>query len=217
MVDSKNISILPTLKSAFGNFTSIVKKMPCNFANKNQAKQGTDEFKHSGSDPIPPEVRLKSTANKMNAENLGPIRVAETNYFANLDNDYQLLQEYIAYKDPELNNLKFITATNDTVEFTSEKGKSVKIKHTILEDKSKQYEINFDDGSQITYILFSEGVKMNIYGEEFEMPDGSFTKIQSVGNRKFCQLIQVPGTSVVINKPEIIGKVDEILNNPISS
>ena len=125
---------------------------------------------------------------------------------------YRLLQEYEAYKNPALNDLTFTPVSADTVS-ASYKGKQVEIKCKVLENGSKQYEINFEDGSKMSYVLFSKGGTTNINGEEFEMPNGTILETKSVNGRVFSKLIQTPDMRRdVINMPEILGKAEQILN-----
>ena len=161
MQGSDDISISPIAKALSTIGFAMNNVIPNKFVvKKNQPPQKDDEFKHSGSDPLPPEERLEAAVKKFNAANELRL-VAETNYFAELDNDYNLLQEYHAYKNPELNQLKFNPVSKDTVTATL-KGKQIEIKCKMLEGGSKQHEINFDDGSRINYTTFAEGGKMKI-------------------------------------------------------
>ena len=210
MDGNKENFISPTLKTVLCNLGLTKKKVQTRFTNKKRFWEKDDEFEHSGSEPLPPEERLEAAVKKFNAANELKI-VAETNFFAELDNDFKLLQEYKAYKTPSLNNLEFIPISKDTV-LASNNEKPIEIKFEILEDESKQYEIKFYDGSQINYVIFSEGAKMKINGEEFGMPAGACLEIKSVKGRVFSQLIQTPDMQKnVVNMPEIIGNIEQLL------
>ncbi len=99
---------------------------------------------------------------------------------------------------------------------TSYKGKKVEIKCKILDDGSKLQEVTFDDGSQVKYITFLKGGKMDINGEEFEMPVGTIVETKSANGRVFSQLIQTPDMQKkVINKPEYIDEAEKALTQDI--
>ena len=94
----------------------------------------------------------------------------------------------------------------------SYKGKKVEIKCKILDDGSKLQEVNFDDGSQIKYITFLKGGKLDINGEEFEMPVGTIVETKSANGRVFSRLIQTPDmTKKVINKPAYLDEAEKVL------
>lgn len=97
-------------------------------------------------------------------------------------------------------------------EINSNKEKSFKITCKILDDGNKLQEINFADGSQIKYITFTKVGKMEINGEEFEMPEGTIIETKSVKGRVFSRLIQTPDMpKTVINKPEYLDKAEQVL------
>ncbi len=210
MVDSKNISISPIVSSALNNFTLTVKKrMPYSFKDR-PVDDGADEFKNSGSDPLPTSERLNAAVTKFNGGNELKI-VAMTNYCAEVDNDFKLLQEYKAFKNPSLNGLEFTPSSADTV-LASYKRRPLEIKCGELDDGSNQYEINFDDGSKISYISFSNGGKMKINGEEFEMPAGTIYEERSIHGKVFSQLIQTPGMKRnIVNMPECVNEAEQTL------
>ena len=211
MQGSEDISISPMVKTALNNFGFAVKTVLRNkIANKKQAPMKDDEFKRSDSEPLPQEVRLEAAIKKYNAAN--ELRfVAETNYFADLDNDCNLLQEYNAYKNPEFKDLTFYPVFADTVT-ASHKGNNLELKCKILDNGTKNQEINFHDGSQIKYTTFSEGGKMGINGEEYEMPAGTIVETKTANGRVFSQLIQTPDMERnIIAKPEYLDTAEQIL------
>lgn len=212
MADTENTPISPIIGTKLNNWGFAIKRLPYNSKRKHYSTEQGDEYTYSGKEPLSTDERLKSAVNKFNAANELRI-VAETNYFAELYHDYNLLQEYNAYKNPELNDLTFIPVSEDTVS-ASYKKKQVEIKCKILENGSKQYKINFGDDSQISYVLFSKGGKADINGEEFEMPIGTILENKSVDGRVFSKLIQTPDMRrEVINMPEVIENVEQILNS----
>lgn len=153
--------------------------------------------------------RLEGAVKKFNASNEQKI-VAETNYFAEFDNDYKLLQEYNAFKTPVFKGIIFEAVSSDTVKGIY-KRKNVEIKRKISDDGNKRWEISFEDGSQISYLIFFRIRKMKINGEEFEMPEGTIVETKSVQGRIFSQLIQIPEMSrVVITLPDF-EKVEQVL------
>ena len=211
MQGSEDLSISPMVKTALNNFGFAVKTVLRNkIANKKQAPMEDDEFKRSDSEPLPQEVRLQAAIKKYNAAN--ELRfVAETNYFADLDNDCNLLQEYNAYRNPEFKDLTFSPVYANTV-IASHKGKPIEIKSEILDDGTKEQEINFHDGSRIKYTTFSEGGKMEINGEEYEMPAGAIVETKSINGRVFSQLIQTPDMERnLITKPEYLDVAEQAL------
>lgn len=210
MVDSKNISISPIVSSALNNFTlAVKKKLPYNFKNK-PVDEGADEFKNSGSELRPTGERLKAAVTKFNGENELRI-VAKTNRFAEPDNDYRLLQEYMAYKNPELKDLD-ITALSDAAVTATYRKKQVAIQRNVSDNGSKEYEINFEDGSKIKYVSFAGGEKIEINGEEFEMPPGTIYEEKSAHGEVFSRLIQTPDMRRnVITMPAILDKAEQIL------
>ena len=123
------------------------------------------------------------------------------------------MQEYNAYKNSVLDGLEFTPVSEDTVSALY-KGKQVGIRCKVLEDGNKQNEINFEDGSQISYISYSQGGKINIYGEEFEVPTGTILETKSVNGRVFSKLIQTPNMQRnVVNIPEVIEQAEQALNS----
>lgn len=212
MDENINISMSSTISTNLNKFGLMMKKLPGSIKRKNYSPEQGDEFTYSGKAPLSPEKRLYAAVRKFNAANDMRI-VAETNYFAELYHNYNLLQEYNAYKNPELSDLTFIPVSEDTVSATYKK-KPVEIKCMVLENGSKQYEINFEDDSRISYVLFSEGGKAEINGEEFEMPAGTILENKSVDGRVFSKLIQTPDMRrEIINIPKVIGRAEQILSS----
>ena len=214
MPDGKDNSISPIVgaRGFYERLRSTLKQLPKNIMPKNPSnKYVEDEFNRSDSEPLPQDVRVVKAANKANSEN--DLRlVAETNNFARLDDNYnQLLQQYKAYKNPSLENVEFNPVSEDTISGLY-KGKPVEITCVMSEDGNKQQEIKFGDGSKISYVVFSEGNKMTINGEEFEMPEGTIVETKSVNGRIFSQLIQTPNMSkTVVCVPEVINTAEQIL------
>ena len=209
MVHIDSVSLSP-VRTALRHFGSAVKRMvPFKGANKEHSASG-DELKRSDSEPLTKEERTDGAIKKFNALNEQNL-VRETNFFAELDNDFKLLQEYRAYNNPDFSDLEFSPVSSDTVS-GKYKGKSVEIKFSTSEDGNKLEEISFHDGSKISYVTFSQGGKMNINGEEFEMPEGTIFESKSVQGRMFSQLIQTPNMlRSVINKPEGLEKAQQVL------
>ena len=212
MVDSKNITISPIVNSALSNFKLAVKRLPNNLSNKHKGKEENDEFTTSGSEPRPTSERLKAAVTKFNGGNELRI-VAVTNYCAEPDNDCNLLQLYMAYKNPELKDSELTLLSDDTVTATY-KRKQVTIQRNVTDNGSKKYEINFEDGSKIKYVSFTDGGSMEINGEEFEMPAGTIYEEKSVHGKVFSQLIRTPDMRRnVINMPEILDKAEQIFES----
>ena len=218
MVDIKDISVTPIESKNFNYFRSGIKQFHYKLTHKKYPSEQADEFAYSGKEPTDPQKRLKSAITKFNTSNDMRL-VAETNYFAELYlHDYMLLQEYNAYKNPELSNLTFTPTSADTV-VSAYKGKPIKINYKVFEDGSKHYTINFDDNSQINYILFYKSGKMDINGENFEMPEGTILETKSVNGRVFSKLIQTPDMRKnIVSLPEVVKKAEQILcNRPSTS
>ena len=75
-------------------------------------------------------------------------------------------------------------------------------------------EINFKDGSKINYLIYSENGKMDINGEEFEMPAGTIVETKTAQNKVFSQLIQTPDMArTVVELPITPDSVKEILGS----
>ncbi len=170
-----------------------------------------DEFNYSDSKPRSSEERTCTAVMKSNEANIVRL-AAEINRSAEIDSVYEkLLPEYTAYINPELNDL--VSASSDVVS-ASYKKKPVEIKCKALDDGIRQQEISFNDGSQISYVSFSNGGKMRINEEEFEMPVGTVVETKSVNGRVFSQLIQIPGMQRrVVNKPEYLDKAEQIITS----
>lgn len=159
---------------------------------------------------IPSKERLESAVKKLNASNEQRI-VATSNYFAELDNDYQLLQEYVAFRNPNLENLSFQVISPDTVSAVCGR-KQVEIKCTTPNNETKLHEINFADGSQLRYVSYLKDGKMEINGEEYEIPSGTLVETKSVQGKVISKLIQIPGMQrVFIDQPNIFEKVEQAL------
>lgn len=213
MAEITNIS-LTTIRTALNSFGTSVKGMvsPYRRTVRKPAEAATgDEFQYSDSKPRTSEQRAKSAVEKNNAANEKRL-IAEINKSAEFDNIYdKLLQEYRAYSNPELNDAKFNPVSEDTVS-AEYRGKQVRVKFNTLEDGSKQHQVNFNDGSKIDYVTYTNGGKRNINGEEFELPSGTVVETKSVNDRVFSQLIQLPNTQrKVVNKPEYLDKAEEII------
>ena len=213
MVHIENVSLSP-VKTAIENFGSRIKrKVPLNFERKNHPTAKDDEFSRSGDEPKSADERTEAAVKKFNAANELKM-VHETNFFAELDNGYdKLLQEYKAYKKPVINSETYTPISEDTVS-ASCNGKPAQITFKQQDDGNKSYEIMFNDGSQVNYLSFANGGKMKINGEEFEMPEGTVVETKMVKDRVFSQLIQTPYmTSNVVNMPEGLDKVEQLLQN----
>lgn len=115
MVRIENVSLL-SVKTALSNFGSTVKKIvPNNWINQNQPPVKNDEFKNTGSDPIPPEKRILAAVIKSNEANKERL-IAEINRSGEFDSVYdKILPEYQAYKNPELLDVTFNPISSDTV------------------------------------------------------------------------------------------------------
>lgn len=209
LVDEK-ITISPTVKTAFQNFRTAVKRLPHMQSDQSPERNEDDKFEHSGSDPLPPDKRLRAAATKLNAENELTLAVV-TNYCAEPDNNYMLPQMYSAYRNPKLDGLELTPTSADTVT-ASNKGKQIEIKYNLLDNGSKQYEINYEDGSKVKYVSFAQGSKMEINGEEFEMPEGAILEEKSIPGKVFSKLIQTPDMRRnFINMPEILNEAEQTL------
>ena len=158
----------------------------------------------------------QSIIRKLNAENELTLAVV-TNYCAELDNNLNLPQMYIAYQNHKLDDLELTPTSADTVT-ASNKGKQIEIKYNLLDDGSKQYEINYEDGSKVKYVSFAQGSKMEINGEEFEMPEGAVLEEKSIPGKVFSKLIQTPDMRRnFINMPDILNEAEQTLktNNSV--
>jgi len=152
--------------------------------------------------------RIDGAVRKFNASNEQRI-IAATNLFAEFDNDYKLLQEYSAYKTPDFKDAEFTRISSDTIS-TAYKGKPVEIKLSTQNNGNELREINFKDGSQISYVTFSDGEKMGINGEEFEMPAGTVLETRSVQGKVFSRLIQTPDMlGKIVNMPEELNDIEQ--------
>ena len=215
LVDEK-ITISPTVKTAFQNFRTAVKRLPHMQSNKSHKTDENDAYMSSGEDPLPPDKRLRAAATKLNAENELTLAVV-TNYCAELDNNLNLPQMYSAYQNYKLDDLELTPTSENTVQ-TSYKGKQIEIKYSLLDDGSKQYEINYEDGSKVKYVSFAQGSKMEINGEEFEMPQGAVLEEKSIPGKVFSKLIQTPDMRRnFINMPDILNEAEQTLktNNSV--
>ena len=212
MTQVQNVT-LSSIRTAISNFGSSVKGMvtPYRRVNNNQSSASGDEFQYSDSKPRTSEQRAKSAVEKNNAANEKRL-IAEINKSAEFDNIYdKLLQEYRAYSNPELNDANFSPVSEDTIS-AQYRGKQVRVKFNTLEDGSKQHQVNFNDGSKVDYITYTNGGKRKINGEEFELPAGTIVETKSVNDRVFSQLIQLPNAQrKVVNKPEYLDKAEQII------
>ncbi len=212
MTQVQNVT-LSSIRTAISNFGSSVKGMvtPYRRVNNNKSSASGDEFQYSDSKPRTSEQRAKSAVEKNNAANEKRL-IAEINKSAEFDNIYdKLLQEYRAYSNPELNDANFSPVSEDTIS-AQYRGKQVRVKFNTLEDGSKQHQVNFNDGSKVDYITYTNGGKRNINGEEFELPAGTIVETKSVNDRVFSQLIQLPNAQrKVVNKPEYLDKAEQII------
>ena len=214
-INSINTSLpITKIKTALKNIGFYKKKQNAG-TNGNKSSSDSDtgsKLEHDNKTPVPMEERLSGAVKKLNAANEQRI-VATTNLFAELDNDYKLLQEYLAFNPPKLEDANLSSVSDDTV-ITSYRGKSVEIKCRTNDDGTKLQEINFADGSKISYLSFVQGGKMNINGEEFDMPEGTIVETKSVQGRVFSQLIQTPDMlRNIVNKPVDFDKAEQILEN----
>ena len=216
MTQVQNVT-LSSIRTAISNFGSSVKGMvtPYRRVNNNQSSATGDEFQYSDSKPRTSEQRAKSAVEKNNAANEKRL-IAEINKSAEFDNIYdKLLQEYRAYSNPELNDANFSPVSEDTIS-AQYRGKQVRVKFNTLEDGSKQHQVNFNDGSKVDYITYTNGGKRNINGEEFELPAETIVETKSVNDRVFSQLIQLPNAQrKVVNKPEYLDKAEQIITSSI--
>ena len=204
MIHFENIS-LSDLKTTLRGFSSTVKSIvPRKQKRRNQ--DNGDEFNYSDSEPRSSEERTNTAVMKSNEANQLRL-VAEINRSAEIDSIYEkLLPEYMAYINPELNDL---TSVSPDIVSASYKKKPVEIKCKALDDGNKQQEINFADGSQVSYVSFAKSGNMKINDEEFELPVGTIVETKSANGRVFSQLIQIPGMQrQVINKPEYLDKAE---------
>ena len=159
MTQVQNVT-LSSIRTAISNFGSSVKGMvtPYRRVNNNQSSATGDEFQYSDSKPRTSEQRAKSAVEKNNAANEKRL-IAEINKSAEFDNIYdKLLQEYRAYSNPELNDANFSPVSEDTIS-AQYRGKQVRVKFNTLEDGSKQHQVNFNDGSKVDYITYTNGGK----------------------------------------------------------
>ena len=214
MVDNIAAVSLSTVTTALKNFGSTVAKMVHNKGIlKDHSSKTGDEFKRSDSESRSPEEQRDAAIVKSNEANKERL-VAEINRSGEIDSVYdKLLPEYNAYKNPNFKDLEFKPISANTVTAMI-KGKQLEVKCKALSDNSKQYEICFDDNSQINYVTFSEGGKMKINGEEYEMPAGAITETKSVSGRVFSQLIQTPDMErSIITKPEYLQMAEQVLKS----
>ena len=197
---------LSNVRTALKEFGSSVKKV-VPFKQTKQPVLPEDEFNRSGSEPRSSEERTNTVVIKYNEANKDRL-VAEINRSGEIESVYdKLLPEYAAYQNPELTDLTAVSADTFSASY---RGNPVEIKSKTLEDGNKQYEINFGDGSQISYVSFSKNGKKEIYGEEFKMPRGTVVETKSANGRVFSQLIQLPGVQRnSINKPEYLNKIEQ--------
>lgn len=210
MIHIENVSLSP-VKTAIQNFKTTVKKMVSfKGENNNQSSEKDDKFQHTGTEPLSTEERRQAAVRKFNGENEKKHDII-TNLCAE-NNDYKLLQEYTAYRNPEFKDLVFTPVSENKVT-TTYKRKPVEIEFNILDDGNKTYEINFHDGSKIRYVIFSEGGEKKINGEEFEMPAGTIVETRTIDDKvEFSELIQTPDMQrQVINLPEGLDKAEEAL------
>ena len=219
MVNIENVSLSP-VRTALSNFGSNLKRIiPNKIVNNNQNHDTGDKLQRSNYEPIPAEQRLEAAIIKYNESNKERL-VAEINRSGEIDSVYdKVLLEYGAYKNPDLKGLTFTPVSENTVT-TKYQGKPVEIVFNVFEDGKDQQEINFEDGSQIKYITFYKSGKMDINGEEFEMPEGTIVEIKSANGRTFSQLIQTPDMQrKVIEMPEGLDEAKQALTtyNPVQN
>ncbi len=212
MIRIENVSLSP-VRTAIEKFATNVKKtLPYNRENKNPSDSKNDEFTHSDPNSVSEQKRTEAAIKKSNSDNEQRI-AAEINISADLNNNYydKLLQLYRAYNNSDLKGLTFTPVSEDTA-IATYKGKNIEIKSTILEDGNKQQEINFDDGSHISYLTFTNGGKMKINEEEFQLPAGTIVETKSVNGRVFSKLIQSPDEQKkVVNLPEYLTDAEHAL------
>lgn len=216
MVHITDVSF-PCVSKALQNFGARVKgivpkKIIDNDRNKNGNSSNPNELEHSDAQAQTPEQRTEAAVKKFNAANEQRI-VAATNSFAEIDNDCMLLQEYCAYRTASFKDTTFTPVSADTIS-GKYRGKQVEIKLTDNNDGTQSQEICFEDGSKITYLIYSENGKMNINGEEFEISAGTIVETKSAQGKVFSQLIQTPEMSrTVVELPISPDSVKEILDS----
>lgn len=214
-LEDGKITISPTVKTAIQKFRTAVNRLP-RMRSQSPERNEEDKFEHSDSDPLPSYERFIAAVKKFNARNEDRLAYV-TNYCAELDNNLNLPQMYSAYQNLELGGLELTPTSENTVQ-TSYKGKQIEIKYSLLDDGSKQYEINYEDGSKVKYVSFAQGSKMEINGEEFEMPQGTVLEEKSIPGKVFSKLIQTPDMRRnFINMPDILKEAEQTLktNNSV--
>lgn len=205
-VEKVSFSSLGSTLKEFG--TTIKKMVPLK-----QTKQPIipdDEFNRSDCVPRSSEERTNTAVIKFNEANKERL-VAEINRSGEIESVFdKLLPEYLAYKNHELKDFAF-TPVSDNVVNASNGKKSVEIRCEILPDGQKQQEVKFDDGSKVNYITFLSDGKLEINGEEFDMPEGTVVETKSVNGRVFSKTIQTPNLKrTVINKPDYIDYAEQM-------
>ena len=216
MVHITNV-MFPHVSNALQKFGArvkgIVPKKPIdNGNNKNKNSSNPNEVEHSDIQPQTPQEKTDGAVKKFNASNEQRI-IAATNSFAEIDNDCMLLQEYCAYRNADFKNTTFTPVSEDTIS-GKYRGKDVEIKLTDNNDGKQTQEINFEDGSKISYLIYSENGKMDINGEEFEMPAGTIVETKTAQGKVFSKLIQTPDMArTVVELPIMPDSVQEILDS----
>ncbi len=216
MVHITNV-MFPHVSNALQKFGArvkgIVPKKPIdNGNNKNKNSSNPNEVEHSDIQPQTPQEKTDGAVKKFNASNEQRI-IAATNSFAEIDNDCMLLQEYCAYRNADFKNTTFTPVSEDTIS-GKYRGKDVEIKLTDNNDGTQTQEINFEDGSKISYLIYSENGKMDINGEEFEMPAGTIVETKTAQGKVFSKLIQTPDMArTVVELPIMPDSVQEILDS----
>ena len=181
MVHITNV-MFPHVSNALQKFGARVKgivpkKTIDNGNNKNKNSSNPNEVEHSDIQPQTPQEKTKGAVKKFNAANEQRV-IAATNSFAEIDNDCMLLQEYNAYRTVNFKNTTFTVVSEDTIS-GKYRGKDVEIKLKDNDDGTQTQEINFEDGSKISYLIYSENGEMDINGEEFEMPAGTIVETKT--------------------------------------
>jgi len=206
-----NNNVYGKLKSKTANLVSKFKSKQKNNDNNSPA-QDNFEQKNENTNASARTNEERTTRAVINHNVLNEQKlVAATNYFAELDNEYQLLQEYGAFRKYELDNVVFEPVSADTVSAMNGR-KQVEIKCKTIDDKTKLHEINFADGSQLCYVSFLKGGKMEINGEEYDMPEGTIIEKKSVNGKVISELIQTPELQrTFIKHPGVFDKVEQVL------
>lgn len=206
-----NNNVYGKLKSKTANLVSKFKSIQKN-NDENSPAQDNSEQKNESKNTSARTSEERTTRAVINHNVLNEQKlVAATNYFAELDNEYQLLQEYGAFRKYELDNVVFEPVSADTVSAMNGR-KQVEIKCKTIDDKTKLHEINFADGSQLCYVSFLKGGKIEINGEEYDMPEGTIIEKKSVNGKVISELIQTPELQrTFIKHPEVFDKVEQVL------